>query len=456
MVEYLPYIIIGFVLVFFLALFLPLLLRKGEKEPKKKKRVIKYKDRNRVIRETNKRLAQNPKDPEALQALADLYYHENIFDKAYSYYNTLVGLCAMNPELDEFTYTLRFGLCAMKLGNQDEAYKSLLIARTFNENDFEINYHLGFLEYSRKEYDKAVALFKKAASLEPEHVQTIRFLGHSYFMNRQFTEASEELRKAIEFEPNDKESLFALAQCHFELGKSDRALNIFSHLRLDPGIGPKAALFAGTIELKTHNPQKAIMDFEIGLKHKAIKPEIKMELKYRLAVAYVKQSDINRALTLFEEIYDMKPDYKDVGKQISYFRELLTNKELQIFLLAPNSEFLTLCRRIASNFFEAGKTKLVNITLNKSEYADILAEVHTKRFEDMVMYRFVRTTGLVGELVVRDFYTTCKENRADRGFCITAGEYTDGAKSFVEARLIDLIDKNDIIKLFKRISLSKT
>ncbi|RPJ08899.1 MAG: tetratricopeptide repeat protein [Spirochaetaceae bacterium] len=453
--EYVPVIIISVVIVFLLGLFLSLFLRKdkgGDKE--KKKKVIKSKDRNKVLRESNKRLSQNPKDPEALQALAEMYFHEGLFDKAYNFYTALVSLCAMNPEINEFEATLKLGLSALKLGNNDEAYKSLLLARTFTDDHFELNYNLGFLEYTMKEYDKAVTLFKKALVLEPEHVQTIRFLGHSYFMNRQYSEAAEHLRKAIEFEPNDKESLFALAQCHFETGKTDRALSIFSHLRLDPVIGPKAALFAGTIHLNSHNQQKAIMDFEIGLKHKVIKPEIQLELKYRLAVAYVKQSDIKRALDLFEEIYAQKPDYKDVGKQISYFRELLTNKELQIFLISPNSEFLTLCRRIASNFFESGKTKLINISLNKSEYADILAEVHTKRFEDMVMFRFIRTTGVVGELIVRDFYTTCKENRADKGYCITAGEYTDSAKQFVEARLIDLIDKNDIVKLFKRISLS--
>ncbi|HEQ71723.1 MAG TPA: hypothetical protein ENN69_04475, partial [Spirochaetia bacterium] len=132
-------IIIAIVFVIFVALFLFRLFSGGEKEPrKKKKKKIKVKDRNKIIRETNRRLAQNPKDPDALQALADLYYTEGIYDKSLNYYNTLVGLCASNPDLNEFEMTLRYALSALKLGNYDEAYKSLIIARSFEENNFEL------------------------------------------------------------------------------------------------------------------------------------------------------------------------------------------------------------------------------------------------------------------------------------------------------------------------------
>lgn len=452
--EWIPLVVILFIIVGLVTFFIIRIFSLNE--PKKKKiktpKRLRPKDRNRIMHEANRRLAQNPKDPEGLLALAELYFEEGVWDKAFTYYNTLVSLCAINPEIDEFAVSLHCGLAALKLGNLDEAYKNLIVAKTFTDDNFELCFNLGLLEFTRQDYEKAVGLFKRAAELAPEHVQTIRNLGHSLFKLQRFEEALAQLQRVVELEPNDKNSMFLLAQCYYELGKNEHALTIFSHLRLDAQLGPKAALFAGTIHLNNKNYDKAIMDFEIGLKHKEIKAEIMLELKYRLAAAYIKMAEIAKALVLLEEIFALKPDYKDVDKQLSYYRELTTNKDLQTFLLAPNSEFLTLCRRIASNFFEAGKTKLLNITLNKSEYADILAEVHTKRWEDLVMFRFVRTTGVVGDMVVRDFYTVCKENRADRGFCITAGEFTESAKQFVEARLIDLIDKQEIVKVLKRIA----
>lgn len=63
------------------------------------------------------------------------------------------------------------------------------------------------------------------------------------------------------------------------------------------------------------------------------------------------------------------------------------------------------------------------------------------------MYRFVRTTGPVGELMLRDFHARLKEAKAGRGYCFSAGEFSEEAQKFVEARLIDLIDKDGLNKI---------
>ena len=51
------------------------------------------------------------------------------------------------------------------------------------------------------------------------------------------------------------------------------------------------------------------------------------------------------------------------------------------------------------------------------------------------------TLTTVGELMVRDFHARVKDLKAGKGLCISGGGYSDEAKKFVEARLIDLIEK---------------
>jgi restriction endonuclease Mrr len=63
------------------------------------------------------------------------------------------------------------------------------------------------------------------------------------------------------------------------------------------------------------------------------------------------------------------------------------------------------------------------------------------------MFRFIRTQGTIGELVVRDFHSHLKEVKAGKGYCLTTGSFTEEAKRFVEARLIDLIEKDRIGKI---------
>jgi tetratricopeptide (TPR) repeat protein len=259
------------------------------------------------------------------------------------------------------------------------------------------------------------------------------------------------LRKTIDLEPDDKDSLFALAQCYYEIGQNDQALKIFSHLRTDPTLGPIASLFAGTIHLNNKQYQAAILDFEIGLRHENIKKETHLEIKYRLAAAYIKQQEIGKAVNLLQEIQEIQSGYKDVQALLGKYQELNKNKNLQVFLISPPSEFANLCRKITENYFSRAKVKITDIAVQKSEYADILAEVNTVKWEDLILFRFIRTTGQVGELILRDMYSRIRDVKAGKGFCITAGEFTDSAKQFVEARLIDLVEKKELLKLLNNI-----
>ncbi len=204
------------------------------------------KDKSAVIREANKRLAQDPKDAKALLTLGDVYYKEGNWDQAMKNYGLLLDIVSANPELDEFGITVKHALCAMKLKQYEIAYKNFVIARTMNAEPFDINYNLGYLEFMKKNYDTAAALLNKARQQNPEHPETLKYLGHSLFRMKRYKEAASMLRKTIELHPEDKESLFLTAQCYYEIGQHDAATKIFSHLRTDPAIGPMSALYSGT------------------------------------------------------------------------------------------------------------------------------------------------------------------------------------------------------------------
>ncbi len=450
-------IIAGSVLIIAIVIFL--VYSSKNKDKSKQKRKNRKKDRNAIIRSSTKKLSQNPKDPDALIALGEIYFREEDYKLAHKQYAALIPLCASYPELDEFDITLKYALCALKNSNIEEGYKSLLIAKSINSENFDVNFNLGCLEFKQGNFDKAANLLIKANKAQPDHAQTVRFLGHSLFKIKRFKDAIEALKNTMEYEPDDKDSLFFLAQCYYKIGKNENALKLFTHMRTDPRMGPNAALFAGTIHVNTKNYQKAIMDFGIGLRHNEINPAVELELKYRLSTAYISNQEIERALNLLFEIEKINPQYKDIDLLISKYKELNTNKTLQVFLIAPISEFVSLCRKLASNFYTEARAKLIDISIIKNEYIDILAEVSAKKWEDLVLFRFIRSTSTVGELVLRELYSRCKELRAGRGFCLSAGTYSEGAKQFVEARLIDLIEKKELMKIFSRISqtgLNKT
>lgn len=412
----------------------------------------KVRDRATILKQANKRLSQNPKDARALSDLADLYYREEKWDKAYTTYDALLQVAPSSEQVNEFDVTLRHALSAMKANKLDEAYKGLAYARQNRPDLFEVNFNLGYLEYRKKNYERATTILQEANEQQPEHGPTLRYLGQSLFRTKDYRKAISTLQKAIGLEPGDKESQFALAQCYFETSQHDQALRIFSHMRADPVFGPSAALRSGVIRLNQKRYDQAIKDLEIGLKHEKLKPEVELELKYRLAAAYTKNQHIDQAATRLREIYRVKPDYKDVAQQLGAAEELSSNKNLQTYLLGASSDFVSVCRRIVNGYFQQAQIKLVDVHVETDQYADLLTEVETRSWQDVILFRFVRTSGSVGELMLRDLHTRIKEVKAGRGVCFCAGEFTEGARSFVEARLIDLHDKKELQAALKKIS----
>jgi len=405
--------------------------------------------RDAIIKKANKHLSHNPKDPTALSELGDLYYHEENWDLAFRTYGTLASLGSNAP--NEFEANLRMGMAALKLGLVEDAYRGLAFARSINSNSFEATYNLGVLEFQRKNYEKAVQTLNQARLQDPEHAPTLRTLGHAYFKMKKNKEAMVYIRKAIDLAPADKESLYTLAECYYEANQTDQALRVFSHLRGDPVMGPNACLTCGIINLEARRYDKAAGDFELGLRHENIKPDVRVELRYRLALCYLKDSEIGKALALLKGIQADNPSYKDVVMLIGKYQELNANKNLQIYLMAPSGDFVALCRKIVMCYFAKAKVKITNISVHKNDWADILAEVDTPKWSDIIMFRFIRNQGSVGELIVRDFHSHIKEVKAGKGICISVGLYTDEARRYTEARLIDLIDKEKLTAILNTV-----
>jgi tetratricopeptide (TPR) repeat protein len=411
------------------------------------------KSRDALFKLATKRLTQNPQDPEGLTIMGDIYFREETWDRVYQTYGLLLEVIAAGQKqgVNEFEATLRYALAAQKLNLAEDAYKSFGAARLIKQDSFDVNYNLGVLEFQKKNYEKAIQLLQQARALEPENAAVLRTIGHAFFRLKRNKEAMTFIRKAIDLAPDDKESLYTLAECYYEANQTEQALRIFGHLRPDPVMGASACLISGTINSEARQYDKAIQDFELGLRHQNIKPEIKIDMQYRLGTTYIKQNDIGKALPLLKAIQTQNSGYKDVASLIGKYQELNANRNLQIFLMAPSADFVALCRKVVISYFARAKVKITNISVNKNEWADILAEVDTPKWSDLIMFRFIRSPGSIGELIVRDFHSHLKEVKAGKGVCITVGVFTEEAKRYTEARLIDLIEKDKLAVLLNSV-----
>ena len=454
MPSVLPYVLAGAAAVLGVAVAAFLVIRSagGKKDRRPAQR-----DRNAVIRAAKRRLAQDPRDIEANTDLAEMYYREENWAEAHRHYRLLLDLSASNPEMDEAGLTVRHALCALHLGKTEEAYKGLVIASTLDKGNFDVNFNLGVLEYNRKAYQHAGALLAAAQTARPDHLPTAKYLGLAEFRQKKYPNAAALLRKWLEAHPEDKECVAVQGQCYFYMKRFDLAGRIFSHLRPDPEHGPLACLYSATIRLYERSYDAAIADLEIGLRHPTLPQDLGLEMRYRLASAHLRMNRVDRATQAWREIVAINPAYRDAGQLLKSYEEVSSNRYLQTYLMGTSSEFVNLCRQLVMVSLEdQGTVKITDVAVHASEYADVLAAVTSRKWEETVLFRFLRSTGDVGDLLLRELNARLKDIRASRGVCFTAGKFNDGAKAYVEARLVDLREKEALLKQFQQLAARPT
>jgi len=410
----------------------------------------KPKSRSSIIRTAEKRLAQDPRDPAALLPLSELYYKEQQWEKAFPLLSTLAEILPVHPELDVLQSMLRLGICSIRLGKMPEAIRALSIARRANPESFEANYYLGQSLYKSKEYDKAIPFLKKALSSGKEIPELFEFMGLSLYHGRLFREALPYLKRALDVNPDSREVLFSMADSMNAVGMGDKALKVFIHLRPDPEYGARSCLLAGAIHTFNNQTAQALQDYEIGLKHTEAPLDILTQIRYNMAQIYLRENDMTKALNLLQTIQITVPGYKDVGILINRYQELSKNNTLKTYLMSPQSDFIALCRKIVSVFYARATVKIISIDA-KPDITEIQTEIETAKWEDSVVFRFYRNTGSTGELYIRDFHGRIRDLKAGRGICITAGTYSEEAKKYIEGRPIDLVDKNQLLKIFAKV-----
>ena len=410
----------------------------------------KQKSRQNVIKDATRKLAQNPHNPDGLIPLANLYYQDQLWEKAYPLYETMLNIAVAHPEINLAQAALRQGICALKVGKNEEAFKGLLQARKINPDNFETNFYLGQALINNKEYDKAIPILRKALMVNKEVPEIYKYLGLALYQNHNFKESLPYLKRGLDISPDDKELLFSMADAMKEAGSGDRAIKVFMHLRPDPEFGARACLAAGLIHQNAKQHDKAVQDFEIGLKHINAPIEIVTQIRYRLAHSYLETSDIGRALVCLKDIQGTVPNYKDVPALIARYQELNQNSNLHTYLISNNSDFIALCRKIVSVYFGKAYVKVLDINA-MADCTEVQTEIETAKWEDSVLFRFYRTTGSVGELFIRDFHSRIKDLKSGRGICFTAGTFTEEARKYIEGRPIDLTDKAGLIKILNRI-----
>jgi len=410
------------------------------------------KSRSAIIKDAEKRLAHDPHNVAALTQLGELYFSEKNWEKSLTIYKTLYDISAAHVEVNQFQAALRMGIAAFQLERFDDATNALAFALKKDPNNYEAASFLGRAFYKNGVYDKAIYCLKRAHDLNPQATDINEPLAFAYFKATKYRESLPYLKRVLDLQPDNKEVMFSIAVAMTETGMGDKALKIFMHLRPDPLFGAQSCIEAGRIHEKAKAFELAIQDYEIGMKLESVPEKELLVIKYRCANCYIAMKNISKGLVLLKQIQNIHPAYKDVDQLVSRYAELNQNSNLQTYMLSGTSDFVALCRKFIQVFYPHANVKIEDVSV-QSESVEILCSVDTSKMEDKELFRFYRTSTVIGDINVREFHSKIRDIKCDRGYCVSMGKFSESAHKFVDGRPIDFIEKEDLVKILKKINM---
>lgn len=428
---------------------------KGSPKNKKKKELgdkIQKKGKSTIVRDAEKKLSHDPKHVPSLELLGKLYFEEKNWDKVYSIYKTLYELSTTQIGINRGAAALYYGIACFYLERMDEAFNILMSAMKQEPESFDANFYLGKTLFAKGVYDKAISCFKKAKLIEPENVEVMEYIALCFVRMTKYREALPFLKRVLDEKPDDKELLFYTAVSMTECGMGDKALKIFMHLRPHATYGAQSCLEAGKMHERIKDYQLAVQDYTIALKLENVVEQTELQIRYRLAITYLAMNDIVKALEQLRIIQSKKSGFKDVDSLVLRYQELSQNRNLQTYLMAGTSDFVALCRKIISMYHSEGFVKIEDVSV-ASETVEIICHVESPKWTAKEIFRFYRNQNTMGDIYVREFHTKLRDTKCDLGLCVTMGAFSDSAHKYTEGRPIDLIEKDQLTKLLKKINL---
>lgn len=413
---------------------------------------IQKKGKSAILKEMEKKLAHDPHNVNALETIGDIYYSEKNWEKVWNVYKTLFDISTAHVEINVAKCTLRMGIAAFYLQKMEDAIASLMTSLKKDPENFDCNFYLGQALYNAGTYDKAIYCLKKARIVQPENIDVNALLGQCLFKAQKFRDCLPFLKRVLDERPDNKEVLYDMAVAMSEVGMGDKAIKVFMHLRPDPQFGAQSCLEAGKMHERNKNFQEAVKDYEIALKLQNVPDQIMLQIKYRLGNTWIQLNDISKALIYLKQVQAIKSGYKDTDQLVARYSELNQNKNLQIYLMSGTSDFVALCRKFIASYYKDSFVKVEDVQVS-SETVEIVCAIENPKWESKQLFRFYRTQNVIGDIYIREFHGKIRDAKCDQGCCVTMGSFSESAHKYTEGRPIDLIEKDELVKILKKINM---
>jgi len=195
-------------------------------------------------------------------------------------------------------------------------------------------YPLAIYYFSNKQYDKAYEILLDGIQRFPRYALALMKIGEILYNQGSYESALAYLETAINIQRDNIPALKLLASCYEELGKFNKALEIYERLvglgdegskeklvelaaRVKPKGGELEELIEDLGESSEEIPRIELEETEAEVENLGVEDEGEEEATVTLAKLYEKQGYINDAIDTYKKILEKEPDNAEAQESLS-------------------------------------------------------------------------------------------------------------------------------------------
>ena len=456
---YLFFNIILWLFIFIIVIFIFTLIYTRRKKGKLKNKLEHIEDESKLlaIDELRRIIKKDSHNFIAREKLAKLLVKNKSYLPAIKEYLIILDHSQSNNKIDEIKILNKIGDAYLLLNSYEDAKKYFLISKSKDDLNFKANLSLAEIEMLNDNFNKAEAYYNIVYAIEPEDIEIKKTFAICNFKMAKYKDAIEKLGQIINVKSDDIEIIYYLAFSLYNDNKLNEAVKYFFRIKQVPKYAAEVFFALGIIHKKQKLFIEAIEDFNNTLIAESLNDDEKLvELHYQLADCYFESHNLSKAIEHWEKVSDLSSNYKDVQTKLDTYSNLDSNTLLEMYLIGSVNQFKRICKLFVkyyiTHFFTLkGTIKFLEMNTSSEGSLEILSEVSTRNFTELSYFVFMRSATMVGDMSMRKLYNSLKEQKADKGVCITAGEFSESAKEFVKSRMLNIVEKEKLVEILNKI-----
>ena len=191
-----------------------------------------------------------------------------------------------------------------------------------NRGHLKAYYRLAFAYAKVGKIEDAFRVYYQLAELDPDYADIHYNLAKLYASIKDYEKAARELEIAVEQNPYNDKALMGLGNAYEKMGKLDGAIQQYKKaVKLNPRFGG-AHNNLGNIYMMKKEWDEAIEEYKIALK---LMPKA-LGVARNLGVAYYKKGDYKEAKNIFKKILHIQPDNKQACNYLEQINKVMSKQ----------------------------------------------------------------------------------------------------------------------------------